>query len=91
MVRAVLYRLAAETFARLNVPIYYVNGNHDTASGIRRHLPMGPKEDAAGAHEPGNLGPLSYTFEVKGYRFLVLEFHSFSIWLSFHLHNLKPR
>lgn len=67
------YRLAAETFARLNVPIYYVNGNHDTASGIRRHLPMGPKEDAAGAHEPGNLGPLSYTFEVKGYRFLVLD------------------
>jgi 3',5'-cyclic-AMP phosphodiesterase len=26
------YRLAAELFARLELPIYYVNGNHDTAA-----------------------------------------------------------
>lgn len=62
------YRLAAETFARFEVPIYYVVGNHDTAAGIRRHLAMGPKEDV-------DLDPerLSYAFEVKGYRFLVLD------------------
>ncbi len=62
------YRLAAETFARLEMPIYYANGNHDTAAAIRRYLPMGPKEDAGDDPER-----LSYTFEVKGYRFLVLD------------------
>jgi Icc protein len=62
------YQLAAETFAALEMPIYYANGNHDTAEDIRRHLPMGPLEWAGS--DPGRL---SYTFEVKGYRFLVLD------------------
>jgi Icc protein len=62
------YRLAAETFARLEVPIYYVVGNHDTAAGIRRHLAMGPKQDIE--DDPDHL---SYAFEVKGQRFLVLD------------------
>lgn len=66
--RSSAYRLAAETFAALEVPIYYANGNHDTARDIRRYLPMGPLELAG--RDPGRL---SYTFEVKGFRFLVLD------------------
>lgn len=62
------YRLAAETFSRLEVPIYYVNGNHDRAADIRRYLPMGPKEDI----DP-DPACLSYTFSMKGWRFLVLD------------------
>ena len=62
------YRLAAETLAPLEVPIYYAVGNHDTAAGIRRYLLMGPKENVD--DDPDRL---SYTFEVKGYRFLVLD------------------
>jgi Icc protein len=62
------FRLAAQVLGRLDVPIYYVNGNHDTAADIRRYLPMGP-------HQPAGSDParLSYTFEVRGYRFLVLD------------------
>lgn len=62
------YALAAETFAGLDLPVYYVTGNHDTADDIRRFLPMGPKVDTG--TDPSLL---SYTFEVKGYRFLVLD------------------
>jgi Icc protein len=62
------YQLAAETFSLLNATIYYVNGNHDRATDIDRYLSMGTKEDAA--IDPDRL---SYTFEVKGYRFLVLD------------------
>lgn len=62
------YRLAAEVFSRLHVPIYYVNGNHDTARDIHRHLPMGTKHVTS-----KNLDVLSYTFDIKGYRFIVLD------------------
>jgi Icc protein len=62
------YALAAETFARLRAPIYYVNGNHDTAGEIHHYLPMGPKTDVT--RDPG---VLSYLFQIKGYRFLVLD------------------
>ncbi len=62
------YQLAAETFARLEVPIYYVNGNHDRAADIRQYLMMGPKDDAGS--DPTRL---SYTFDIKGFRFLVLD------------------
>ncbi|MBP9500915.1 MAG: metallophosphoesterase [Candidatus Promineofilum sp.] len=62
------YRLAAETFAALEIPIYYCTGNHDTAADIHRYLPMGPKVDC----QPGT-DTLSYTFEVRGERFLVLD------------------
>ena len=61
------YQLAAETLAGLQAPIYYANGNHDTAEGIHRHMLMGPKQDT------GEAGQLAYTFEVNGYRFLVLD------------------
>lgn len=62
------FKIAAETFSRLEVPIYFVNGNHDTAAGIRHYLPMGVHETAG--EDPDRL---SYTFDVKGYRFLVLD------------------
>jgi Icc protein len=62
------YHLAAEVFARLEAPIYYVAGNHDSPAGIRRHLAMGPKQDLD--EDPDRL---SYAFEVKGQRFLVLD------------------
>lgn len=62
------YELAAETFARLRVPIYYVVGNHDTAVHIHHHLPMGPKQEYDNYPDR-----LSYTFTVKGHRFLVLD------------------
>ncbi len=61
------FQLAAETLAGLQAPIYYANGNHDMAGDIRRYLPMGPKQDA---DDPNRL---SYTFEVNGYQFLVLD------------------
>jgi len=62
------YRLAAQTFSRLEAPIYYVVGNHDRARDIHHFLPMGPKEDVTDDRDV-----LSYTFEVKGYRFLALD------------------
>ncbi|HET6445412.1 MAG TPA: metallophosphoesterase [candidate division Zixibacteria bacterium] len=62
------YKLAAEAFAPLEVPIYYVNGNHDTAASIRDYLPMGPSEPAG-----GDFSRLSYSFDVKSFRFLVLD------------------
>ena len=65
---AAAYRLAAKTFERLKAPIYYVNGNHDTAADIRHFLPMGPHKSAG--EDPGRL---SYVFEVSEYRFLVLD------------------
>ncbi|MFN2188987.1 MAG: metallophosphoesterase family protein [Candidatus Promineifilaceae bacterium] len=62
------YQQAATVFADLGVPIYYVNGNHDTAAYIRKYLPMGSSDPAG--EDPNRL---SYTFEVAGYRFLVLD------------------
>jgi 3',5'-cyclic AMP phosphodiesterase CpdA len=64
------YRLAAATFSRLNIPIYYVNGNHDRSEDIRHFLPMGPGVESAGGPET-----LAYAFNVKGHRFLVLDGH----------------
>ena len=64
----VSYQIAAETFAQLKVPIYYVNGNHDRAADIRHYLPMGPVLKTG--PDPSRL---SYVFEVSGWRFLVLD------------------
>ncbi len=62
------YALAAEVFQALRVPVYYAVGNHDTARDIRQYLTMGP-------HELLSADPdvLSYAFEVKGCRFVVLD------------------
>ncbi len=65
---AAAYRLAREVLGRLEAPVYYVVGNHDTAVSIQRYLPMGPHE--ALSDDPDQL---SYAFEVKGYRFVVLD------------------
>lgn len=62
------YQLAADVFGELDVPIYYVVGNHDTAQQIRQYLPMGPT-----VWQSPNPDLLSYAFAVKGYRFLVLD------------------
>lgn len=62
------YQLAAMTFAKLEVPIYYVNGNHDQAADLRHFLPMGPVVKYG--RDPSRL---SYVFEMKGWRFLVLD------------------
>jgi Icc protein len=64
------YELAAEAFSRLQVPIYYVNGNHDNASDILKYLSMGPREETTKDRDV-----LSYTFEVSDCRFLVLDAH----------------
>ena len=62
------YQLARTVFAGLRAPIYYVNGNHDTAAMIREYMPMGPLTWA-----DGGTGRLTYTFDVGGNRFLVLD------------------
>ena len=41
----VAYELPAEAFAKINIPMYFVTGNHDTRAYMRKHLKTGPKED----------------------------------------------
>ncbi|MFW6062959.1 MAG: metallophosphoesterase family protein [Chloroflexota bacterium] len=62
------YRLAARVFGRLDLPVYYVVGNHDRAAEIHHFLPMGPRQDLSPDRDM-----LSYIFESKGYRFLVTD------------------
>ena len=62
------YKLVAKTFDQLQVPIYYVTGNHDASRMIREYLPMGAKTDLS-----TNPDLLTYAFDVKGYRFLVVD------------------
>lgn len=62
------WQSAARTFSQLKAPVYYVNGNHDTAADIRRYLRMGPHNLAGSDPER-----LSYTFEIRGFRFLILD------------------
>jgi 3',5'-cyclic-AMP phosphodiesterase len=62
------YRLAAEIFGQLQAPVYYVAGNHDRARDLHHFLPMGPKDDLSPDRDT-----LSYVFEVKGNRFLVVD------------------
>lgn len=62
------YALASAVFARLEVPIYYVTGNHDNSADIHHFLPMGPKSNVTADRDT-----VSYVFEVRGERFLVLD------------------
>ena len=64
----VSYRLAAETLGLLDFPTYYVTGNHDRTEDILRYLPMGAYEDLGSRY-----GLLSYRFDCKGRRFLVVD------------------
>jgi Icc protein len=62
------FRLAAETFSRLRVPIYYVSGNHDSSAGINRFLLRG-RSTPLSTDENVN----SYVFDVQGFRFAALD------------------
>ncbi|MFQ5435129.1 MAG: metallophosphoesterase family protein, partial [Anaerolineae bacterium] len=62
------YRLAVEVLGQIEAPVYYAVGNHDTAAFIRQFLHMGPKQELC--DDPQRL---AYTFDVKGYRFVVLD------------------
>jgi len=62
--------LAVDALSRLRVPLYVVNGNHDDRALLRKML------DAPHAPDGNPDGPLDYTFEVKGERFLVLDGHT---------------
>lgn len=64
----VSYQLAAKVLSGIEAPTYYINGNHDRAQDIHKYFAMGPKQDVT-----ADPGVLSYTFEVKGNRFLVLD------------------
>lgn len=61
------YAVAADILAGLAVPIYYVCGNHDQRAPLRQFLnaPPAPNGDPT--------APLTYTFEIKGERFLALD------------------
>jgi len=60
------YRLTAEVFTLLRCPVYFVAGNHDAPMMIAKYLKMG---SVSNVHETS----LSYTFMVKGVRFIVLD------------------
>ena len=60
------YALAAELFARLKVPIYFVNGNHDRAAMLAKHMQFG-------AHQTILSDELCYSFAHGNERFIVLD------------------
>ena len=62
------YERAAAVFSQLQMPVYFVTGNHDLSCDIRRYMEMGPCQLLSDDPDV-----LSYAFEVKGYRFLVLD------------------
>ena len=64
---AACYALVREAFERLEMPIYYVSGNHDNSAELHK-LPMGDRTDLW-----KETGKLDYTFEVQGEQFLVLD------------------
>jgi metallophosphoesterase superfamily enzyme len=39
------YVLALEIFSRLEMPLYFARGNHDTLAFMEKHLSMGPRVD----------------------------------------------
>ena len=62
------YRRATAVFQQLQMPVYFVTGNHDRSRDIKQYMQLGP-------HQSVSTDPdvLSYAFEVKGYRFVVLD------------------
>lgn len=62
------FSLAAKTLSRLEIPLYFVNGNHDSRSGIRKYFSI---EGVEWLSQDPTL--FSYAFEMKGYRFLILD------------------
>ncbi|MCB8948280.1 MAG: metallophosphoesterase [Ardenticatenaceae bacterium] len=62
------YRRATAVFQQLQMPVYFVTGNHDRSRDIKQYMQLGPHQSLT--TEPD---VLSYAFEVKGYRFVVLD------------------
>ena len=62
------YQLTAKAFATLEVPVYYVTGNHDSSPLIREYLAMGPKQDLL---QDINF----YRVEIGTQRLVVLDAH----------------
>ena len=60
------YQQAADLLGKIDVPTYYVVGNHDTAAELKQYMTMGACEFLSDSL-------LTYRFEVKGRRFLVLD------------------
>lgn len=60
------YRIAADLLAQIDVPTYYAVGNHDTAAELREYMTMGPLEFLSESL-------LTYRFDVRGQRILVLD------------------
>lgn len=61
------YTLAAQVLRELQLPIYYVTGNHDASADLHRYLTFAPHERV------GSPAHNSYTFQVGDERFLVLD------------------
>ena len=62
------YELAAEIFKKIEASMYFVTGNHDNASLMRRIIKFGEKQDLS-----TDDNRLFYIFEVNGHKFLVLD------------------
>ncbi|GAB4573662.1 MAG: hypothetical protein Kow0077_16750 [Anaerolineae bacterium] len=61
------YLLASEVLSQLEVPIFFVAGNHDSRARMRQILGA----PAAAGGDPD--APLDYVFTVRGERFVVLD------------------
>jgi Icc protein len=62
------YRLAAEIFSPFRLPVYYVTGNHDESSLIRKTLSFGEC-----SFLPAQTDRLCYRFMIAHHSFLVLD------------------
>ena len=60
------FRIASEIFDQINVPKYFVNGNHDSAEGLTRHLTFGQ-------HVRLLPDKLCYSFKIGNFSALVLD------------------
>ena len=63
------FQLAAEVLSALRCPLYVVNGNHDSADGLRAAFSMADVESLT------HNDTISYHFTVKTERFVVLDAH----------------
>lgn len=57
------YQFVQKTLEQLKYPTYYVRGNHDDPDAMRHTLP----------NLPAGTGRIDYTFEKKGFQFIVLD------------------
>ena len=62
------FKNAQEIFSKLKYPVYYVTGNHDRSSFIKKYLKQGDRIDLV-----TDVSKNTYYFDLKGYRFIVLD------------------